>query len=75
MCIMGYLYYEQPEDTTEPGSTFTESQSLLILSFLILIIYILWLYLLMSHNIREYKSWTKRNKVVKLALVSFKESV
>merc|ERR1712212_387963 len=62
MCVSGYLYYTQDDDNV------SESNSLLTLASLIFLIYGVWMYLLVSHNYREFNLWRNQNQEVKLSI-------
>ena len=59
MCVFGFINY------TQLGST-SEANCLLLLASLILMIYVLWIYLLVAHNLGEFKRWRKINQDIKL---------
>ena len=62
MCILGRFHYLETE-------ALSEANSLLILGLLIVLVYIIWIYLLLSHNWSEFKHWRKDNRDVKILTI------
>ncbi len=60
LCAMGYLHYHEKRN-------YAEANGLICLTVLLMAVYALWMSLIITFHVREYREWKSTNQEVKLA--------